>query len=73
MPTGQNPQLEEEITSRFPKAFPEIPHPLTHKPSIIVDRHGVILAWYLPEVLTQTRQVGLHFIRRSEHQGIGFI
>jgi len=39
-------------------------YPLLNKvtvsvPCIIPDRHGVILAWYLPGVLSDSRQVGL--------------
>jgi hypothetical protein len=34
-------------------------------PCIIVDMQGIILAWYLPEILTDSRQVS--FVRQSNH------
>ena len=36
-------------------------------PCIIVDMHGVILAWYLSGVLSKYQQVGLLFIGSRKH------
>jgi len=32
------------------------------RPCIIVDRHGIILAWYLPGILTEARQVNTSYL-----------
>lgn len=37
-------------------------------PCIVVDKEGIILAWYLPGILTSSRQVGLFIL--SDRSGI---
>jgi len=39
--------------------YPPLNNITVSAPCIIVDRHGVILAWYLPGILSDSRQVGL--------------
>jgi hypothetical protein len=39
---------------RYPRFDPEV---LLSDPAIVVDIHGRIIAWYLPDILTRDRQV----------------
>jgi len=39
---------------RYPPFHPQV---LLTDPAIVVDMHGRIIAWYLPDVLTRERQV----------------
>ena len=41
------------------KRYPPLNGVEVSKPCIIVDMHGVILAWYLPGILKNSRQVGM--------------
>lgn len=54
--TGRNVMKEEELSRRYPPLSAE-PFPMVNAPCIIIDIHGVILGWYLPEVLSLSRQV----------------
>ena len=50
------------------KQYPPLPaDDVNSCPCIIVDMHGVILAWYLPGALSKYRQVGLLFIGSRKH------
>ena len=54
--------------ARLRKQYPSLPaEDVNSCPCIIVDMHGVILAWYLPGVLSKYQQVGLLFIGSRKH------
>jgi hypothetical protein len=55
-PNGFVGSLEEKLEEHFPPLFAK-PFPLVSKPASLVDSEGVILAWFLPEGLTSSRQV----------------
>lgn len=50
---------EAKLGEAFPPLFKD-PQPIVETPAIIVDRHGIVLAWFLPEVLLAHRQVCRH-------------
>lgn len=55
-PTGRNRKVEDALERDWRKVDG---HPrIVEDPCIIVDMHGRILAWNLPKVLTERRQVG---------------
>jgi len=41
------------------KRYPLLNGEMASTPCIIVDTQGIILSWYLPGILTSSRQVGL--------------
>src|SRR5260370_14011722 len=55
---------EDQLTARYPPLNP-LKQIRGNKQCIIVDRHGIILTWYLPGILEDSRQVGLFFL--SDH------
>lgn len=60
---GQNASFEEQMKRNFPPIMdPAVLCP--EEPTVIVDRHHVVLAWYLPFALTRSRQVRLKSPRR---------
>jgi len=61
--TGQNNAEEERIDQRFPGTDSRI---LLVDPAIIVDCFNRILAWYVPDALTDERKVGSR-TSRFEH------
>lgn len=54
-PNGFAGPVEAALEDMFPPLFTK-PFPLVSTPCCIVDAEGVILAWYLPEGLTPSRQ-----------------
>lgn len=54
--TGQNPKLEDRLSRAYPADHPGM---YLNEPCVVVDIHGVILYWYLPDSLSTTRQVGV--------------
>jgi hypothetical protein len=56
--------LKDSLRRRYP---PLMDTGVAIRPCIIVDVHGVILAWYLPGILSNSRQVGLLFIGSQQH------
>lgn len=56
-PTGRNEDKESEIQAAYPPPA-NASNALFSSPMIITDKHGVILGWYLPGLLTPFRQVG---------------
>ena len=58
--TGRNDQKKALIMKAYPLA--NVPSSALDRLAIIVDKHRIILAWYLPEVLSTSQQV-----RPSEH------
>lgn len=50
---GKDEAREAELLSQFPPGEEET----IDQPALIIDRDGVVLAWYLPSVLGQDRQV----------------
>jgi hypothetical protein len=59
--TGRNEEREERHKNAYPPRY-DLWDTVTTKPSLVVDMHGVILAWYLPLVLSRDRQVMKTFI-----------
>jgi hypothetical protein len=57
-PNGFAGPVEEKLEELFPPLFSK-PFPLVSKPSCLVDSDGIILAWYLPDGLTCSRQASL--------------
>jgi hypothetical protein len=55
---GRNETREEVLLNAYPPPSAESDK-ILDAPGIIIDMHGVILAWYLPEVLPAERQVCL--------------
>ena len=58
-PTGTNEVLERRIEDKWAPVQPDGALQIT-RPSIILDEHNKILAWCLPFILSQRRQVFLH-------------
>ena len=54
--TGQQAHIENALMNEFP---PLARNYQEFKPSIILDNEGRILMWYLPGILSRTRQVSL--------------
>ena len=52
---GQNAEREGIIQTAYPP--PPTKSVVQHRPTVVIDMHGVILAWYLPDVLPEKRQV----------------
>ena len=49
----------QERETSLRKRYPPLNGVEVSRPCIIVDMHGVILAWYLPGILKDSRQVGM--------------
>lgn len=56
--TGAGHKSEERLRKRYPPKKSSADLPIS-APCIIVDTQGVIGAWYLPEILKESRQVDL--------------
>jgi hypothetical protein len=54
---GKSGNLENKLLNKFPPAYPCEWDVTEGKPGRILDARGFILAWYLPEVLSETVQV----------------
>lgn len=52
---GTNNKREASLKARFPVPTSD---ELIEEPTLFVDRGGVILVWYLPDVLSGAFQVG---------------
>jgi hypothetical protein len=59
--SGTKASHEKEESLR--QQYPPLNGVMASMPCIIVDMQGIILAWYLPGILTDSRQVS--FVRRS--------
>lgn len=57
-PTGRSDAEEDRIETRYP-IDPEYKDGIITEPTLIIDIHGKILAWYLPGALSQARQVSI--------------
>ncbi|KAG2363645.1 hypothetical protein BDR07DRAFT_1483372 [Suillus spraguei] len=53
--TGHNEEKEEKLLERCPPGHEGTK--LVDKPGTIIDASGTIIAWYLPDALTETTQV----------------
>lgn len=53
---GQNPTFEEQLKRNYPPIVAPAGS-LPMEPTLIVDRHQIVLAWYLPRALNENRQV----------------
>jgi hypothetical protein len=53
---GRNQAKEDSILGCYPPP-PNASDLVMNKPGTVVDRHGIILAWYLPNILPKQRQV----------------
>lgn len=53
--TGHNEEKEEKLLERCPPGHEGTK--LVDKPATIIDVSGTIIAWYLPDALTETTQV----------------
>jgi len=49
----------DEKEELLKKQYPPLEGVTASKPSIIVNMHGVIVAWYLPGILSNSRRVPL--------------
>ena len=56
-PSGFHGPAEDGFANAFPPLFQK-PFPIVSAPSSIVDSDSIIAAWYLPDGLTASRQVG---------------
>ena len=56
--TGTNSGVESKLQNMFPPPFPE--PVLVNSPHVIIDKFGIILCWYLPQILSMVRQVGIY-------------
>ena len=54
--TGQHEEREKQHAVAYPPIGDMEPNKIS-RPTVVVDMHGVILAWYLPGVLGNARQV----------------
>ena len=54
--SGRNEEREAKLASEYPPPV-DLLQMVVDVPSIVVDMHGVILAWYLPQVLSPKCQV----------------
>jgi hypothetical protein len=50
------------------REYPPLNKVKASKPCIVVDAHGIILAWYLPGILNDSRQVGLFTLSDHSNQ-----
>jgi len=57
MPSRPGTRASDEKEESLKKQYPLLEGVTASKPSIIVDMHGVIVAWYLPEILSNSRRV----------------
>ena len=60
---GTKASIQNEAAVR--RRYPPLDGVTASTPHIIVDEHGIILAWYLPGILSDQRQVG--FFSLSDH------
>ena len=61
-------KADRDLKASLRKQYPPVEDTAVKtRPCIIVDLHGVILAWYLPGILSNSRQVGLLFIGSQQH------
>jgi hypothetical protein len=61
-------QTEESLNRRYPPRNDSASEVPISRPCIIVDMHGIILAWHLPRILKDSRQVSIftssdHYIK----------
>jgi hypothetical protein len=62
---GQNAEREGIIQTAYPPPTTESSSVVQHRPMILMDMHGVILAWHLPNILPTERQVCMGLIARK--------
>jgi hypothetical protein len=48
--------MEAQLEQMFPPLSAR-PFPMVDRPAMLVDEEGIILAWYLPDAMTASRQV----------------
>lgn len=58
--TGRKEDIEAKLLAMFPVVF-DPPKLFPAVPATVVDRDGVVVMWYLPEVLTAAQRVRRHF------------
>ena len=56
--TGQNHKAEDQILKRYPPIYLSVVHKTA--PFVVTDMHKNALVWYLPDILSETRQVCDH-------------
>lgn len=52
--TGQNQKTEDQISAKYPPIYLSIEHKTA--PFVVTDMHKNGLVWYLPDILSGTRQ-----------------
>ena len=62
------------METRLMKEFPTVDNGLLSEPTVIGDRNGLAMVWYLPGILSRARQVRLKTliyteIRNRNHYG----
>lgn len=61
-PKGFSSPTEDYLEEKFPPVF-QPPYRHVNEPCIVVDCNGVILLWYLPDLLSSLRQVTVVFYK----------
>ena len=51
------PKKLKELQKRWDERTEERPSRHLTKPAVLIDKHGVVMAWYLPDALNQSTQV----------------
>ena len=64
--SGTKASKEKEASLK--RRYPPLNGVTASMPCIVVDMQGIILTWYLPGILTGSRQVSLFAL--SDHSGI---
>jgi len=66
-PSKSGTKASNEREASLKRRYPPLNEVTTSMPCIIVDMQGIIMAWYLPRILTNSRQVSLFTL--SNHSG----
>ena|SRR5882757_690774 len=61
-PSNKQNKTSQKREESLKKRFPPLIGVELSKPCVIVDAHGIILTWYLPRILMDSRQVGTTFL-----------
>src|SRR5258707_12217836 len=61
-PSKPGTKASDEREASLRRRYPPLNGVTTSTPCIIVDMQGIILAWYLPGIMTNSRQSGLFFV-----------
>lgn len=66
---GSKASIQKEASQQ--RQYPPLPNKdRMSDPGVIVDKHGIILVWYLPGILMESRQVGLFAVFRCNSKPV---